>query len=173
MIKRILAVMMILVSTGAAAQHANGSMQPTEVGQAQFAAIAEIVERLRNDQSTDWQTVDIDALRSHLVDMNNVTTAAIVDQIVDDKSISFVVTGDVATALSIQTMVIAHSPMLQQATGWDVVAKSDPSGATMVITTESPDQMSEIIGLGFFGVMTIGAHHQQHHLLIAGGRSPH
>jgi hypothetical protein len=28
-------------------------------------------------------------------------------------------------------------------------------------------------GLGLFGVLTVGMHHQEHHLMIARGDSPH
>ena len=32
---------------------------------------------------------------------------------------------------------------------------------------------AQIQGLGFFGLMTIGAHHQAHHLMMAKGAAPH
>ena len=32
---------------------------------------------------------------------------------------------------------------------------------------------AQIQGLGFFGLMTIGAHHQEHHLMMAKGAGPH
>ena len=47
----------------------------TQPGQGAFAAIQEIVEILAADPKTDWSKVNIDALRQHLIDMNNVTLA--------------------------------------------------------------------------------------------------
>ena len=48
----------------------------TEGGQAAFAAIQEIVSVLLADPQTDWDKVNIEALRQHLIDMDNVTLRA-------------------------------------------------------------------------------------------------
>lgn len=170
---RLLSVAMVFVASSALAQHAHPSSSPSETGQSQFAAIAEIVTLLRGDEDTDWPQVDIRALRDHLVDMDNVTTRASVTRSVDKLSVTFSVTGDDVVAASIGRMVLAHSPMLQQATGWTVVALEQPNGAMMVVDVVSEEDLRQVEGLGFFGLMTIGAHHQQHHVMIATGRSPH
>jgi hypothetical protein len=47
-----------------------------EGGQSAFAAIQEIVAQLMADPTTDWSRVDIEALRQHLIDMDNVTLRA-------------------------------------------------------------------------------------------------
>jgi hypothetical protein len=83
------------------------------------------------------------------------------------------VTGDANVAPSIQRMLLAHSPMLEQETGWSVAAKATAQGATMEIHVASQDELTQIKALGIFGIMTIGAHHQEHHMLIATGQSPH
>jgi hypothetical protein len=37
-----------------------------------------------------------------------------------------------------------------------------------------PDKdAAKLRGLGFFGVLALGMHHQAHHLMIARGQSPH
>jgi len=169
----LLTATIVLWSTGAMAQHAPASANPIESGQAQFAAIAEIVTYLRSDPKTDWSKVDIKALRDHLVDMDSVTTKAEVALTIDGMTVTFAITGDDPTAASIQRMVLAHSPMLQQSTGWSVTAYELPGGATMVVKATSQDILNQVTGLGFFGLMTVGAHHQQHHLMIAMGHSPH
>ena len=69
--------------------------------------------------------------------------------------------------------MLAHSPMLQASSDWIVIAKELNDGATMLVQVGSEDELNQVLGLGFFGLMTIGAHHQQHHLMIATGRSPH
>ncbi|MCF6445194.1 hypothetical protein [Nereida sp. MMG025] len=166
-------VSLILVATSAIAQHSHQSTAPAETGQAQFAAIAEIVTMLRHDPDTDWSSVDIAALRDHLVDMDNVTSMASVEVIEDGSTVTFIVTGEAEVAGSIQRMVLAHSPMLAQSAGWSVSATPEDDGASMTVQVQSEQELDQVLGLGFFGLMTIGAHHQQHHFMIATGRSPH
>ena len=155
------------------AQHAHTSGSPSETGQSQFAAIAETVTLLRDDPNTDWAQVDIKALRDHLVDMDNVTTRASVERKVDGSSVMFMVSGDDVVVASIRRMVLAHSPMLQGTSDWTVIAGDLGNGAWMLVQVGSDEDLNQVLGLGFFGLMTIGAHHQQHHLMIATGRSPH
>lgn len=142
-------------------------------GSPKFAAIAETVTLLRDDPNTDWAQVDIKALRDHLVDMDNVTTRASVERKVDGSSVMFMVTGDDVVVASIRRMVLAHSPMLQGTSDWTVIAGDLGNGAWMLVQVGSDEDLNQVLGLGFFGLMTIGAHHQQHHLMIATGRSPH
>ena len=169
----IISATMMLMATSAIAQHAHQSSLPSETGQSQFAAIAEIVTLLRDDPKTDWGQVDIKALRDHLVDMDNVTTKASVERNFEGQSTTFTVTGDKMVAASIQRMVLAHGSMLQETSHRTVRTQEIETGATMTIVVGSQLEMQQVSGLGFFGLMTIGAHHQQHHLMIATGRSPH
>lgn len=164
---------LMLMASSAMSQHAHRPDKVTESGQSQFAAIAEIVALLRDDPMTEWKNVDIAALRDHLLDMDTVTTQASVEPTTKGLTITFKVTGNELVAPSIQRMVLAHSPMLQSAAGWSVVSKKQANGANMEITVKSQGDLDEVSGLGFFGVMTVGAHHQQHHLMIAKGNSPH
>ena len=169
----LLSAAMMFVASNAMAQHAHTSGSPSETGQSQFAAIAEIATLLRDDPNTDWAQVDIKALRDHLVDMDNVTTKASVERTVDGASVTFMITGEQVIAASIRRMVLAHSPMLQGSSDWTVTAEEMEAGASMLVQVGSEEELSQVLGLGFFGLMTIGAHHQQHHLMIATGRSPH
>ena len=169
----LLSAAIMFAATNAMAQHAHTSGSPVEAGQSQFAAIAEIVTLLRDDPETNWAQVDIKALRDHLVDMDNVTTRASVERTIDGMSATFVVTGDQVVAASIRRMVLAHSPMLQGSSEWTVTAGEMEGGASMLVQTDSEEELNQVLGLGFFGLMTIGAHHQQHHLMIATGQSPH
>ena len=105
--------------------------------------------------------------------MDNVTTRASVEQTVDGMSATFVVIGDQVVAASIRRMVLAHSPMLQGSSDWTVTAVEIEGGASMLVQVGSNEELNQVLGLGFFGLTTIGAHHRQHHLMIAIGRSPH
>ena len=107
--------------SGGAMDHAGGDItMPTEGGQSAFTAIAEIVDILRADPGTDWNRVDIESLRQHLIDMDAVTLRAIVSD--------------------------------QPVTGPDAAM---------------------IRSLGFIGVMSLGMHHQAHHIALARGVDPH
>lgn len=169
----LLSAAMMFVASNAMAQHAHTSGSPSETGQSQFAAIAEIVTLLRDDPNTDWEQVDIKALRDHLVDMDNVTTRASVERAVDGTGVTFIVTGDDVVVASIRRMVLAHSTTLQGISDWTVTAGEMEGGASMLVLVGSDKDLNQILGLGFFGLMTIGAHHQRHHLLIAKGNSLH
>ena len=83
------------------------------------------------------------------------------------------ITGDEVVALSIRRIMLAHSPVLQGLSDWTVIAEEVESGATMVVRASSEDEMGQMLGLGFFGLMTIRAHHQHYHLTIATGQSLH
>ncbi|MEP2897059.1 hypothetical protein [Roseibium sp.] len=43
----------------------------------------------------------------------------------------------------------------------------------MRIEVQTEQELARVLGLGFFGVMAIGAHHQAHHIQMASGEDPH
>ena len=45
-------------------------------------------------------------------------------------------------------------------------------GASLTVRTPAKDA-DKLKGLGFFGVLALGTHHQIHHLMIARGMHPH
>jgi hypothetical protein len=147
---------------------------PREAGQSAFAAIQEIVVLLEADPKTDWSHVDIEALRQHLIDMHNVTLDAKVSSTDAGGGVRFEATGDTpAITASIRRMVLAHAMTMDGVNGWRLEASEIPDGAALKVIPASADDLDKIRGLGFIGVMTVGMHHQQHHLAIARGRSPH
>lgn len=144
-----------------------------EGGQAAFAAIQEIVTLLAADPNTDWTKVDIEALRQHLIDMDNVTLHAVVASTPLPEGASFSVSSDdPAVRASIQRMVMAHASTMNGANGWALKAQNTDQGATLVVTGV-PADAPKIQGLGFIGVLTLGMHHQAHHLMLARGMNPH
>jgi hypothetical protein len=145
----------------------------TEPGQGAFAAIQEIVDILAADPRTDWSKVDIDALRAHLVDMDNVTLRARVATIPVKGGLRFVVTGQGDVAGSIDRMVRAHAATMNGMNGMTIVAGAHKGGAVMTVTVKSKADLARLKAIGFFGVMALGMHHQAHHLMIASGHSPH
>ena len=151
---------------------AAGASVPTEPGQGAFAAIQEIVAILEADPDTDWSKVDIDALRAHLVDMNAVTLAADVKSEPVAGGTRFLVTGSGAVRDSVRRMVKAHAAAMNEVDGWRFEASDIDGGASLTVWPPAKDA-AKLRGLGFFGLMAQGMHHQQHHLMIARGENPH
>ena len=147
------------------------SSGPTEAGEGAFAAIQEIVALLNADPKTDWSKVDIDALRQHLVDMNNVTLKANVTSAPIDAGVRFEVTGEGPVRESIRRMVLAHAATMNGVDGWTFEAKEIEGGASLDVHAP-PRDADKVKGLGFYGIMTLGMHHQAHHLMIARGMKP-
>lgn len=142
---------------------------PTEPGQSGFAAIAEIVEMLNQDASTDWSSINISALREHLVDMNELTLRSTVKAEYGESEAQFFVTGEGRTLTAIQNMVPAHAKELTKFDGWSVTGTRSDGGAVLQINAVTPEDMVKIKGLGFYGLMATGAHHQAHHFAMATG----
>ena len=153
--------------------HGAGPSMPIEVGQGAFAAIAEVVSILESDPATDWTKVDLSALRLHLVDMNRLTLDANTDEVSLEDGLSIVITGVDRTLEAIHCMVPAHAKELDLMPNWSASAETQAAGAKLVVTSDDPDVQAKIRGLGFFGLMATGSHHQDHHLAIARGESVH
>lgn len=157
-----------------AAAGANGmAAMPTESGQAAFGAITEVVAMLQADPRTDWSKVNIDALRDHLVDMDNVTLRARVTNVPVAGGMRFEVAGDGPVRDSIRRMAASHASMADGQDGQHVTVAETPDGATMTVTSDNPADVTRFRALGFFGAMTGGVHHQLHHLMMARGEMHH
>jgi hypothetical protein len=148
---------------------------PTRPGQAAFAAIAEIVAILRADSTTDWTKVDIEGLRQHLIDMDDVTMHAVVRQEAVASGARFTVTGQGRTTAAIRRMAKAHATMVGASDSMRVSVEDVSGGAvvTVVATPATAQGVAQIRGLGFHGLLTLGDHHGPHHLAMARGASGH
>lgn len=150
-----------------------GPSVPQEAGQSAFAAIQEIVLILNEDPATDWARVDLEALRQHLRDMDELTLHAEVAETPIRGGLTVSVTGAGRTLEAIRRMVPAHAVELNQLDGWEAAGTIATGGAEMTVTSDDPDAVQRIRGLGFIGLMATGAHHQAHHLAIARGERAH
>ena len=99
----------------------------TPPGQDAFGTIQEIVQILQSDPKTDWSKVNIDALRQHLIDMNEVTLHAAAAQRMIDNGIEITVTGEGRTLEAIKRMVPAHVNELHEI-GWSAKSEDLPNG---------------------------------------------
>ena len=104
--------------------------------------------------------------------MNNVTLAANVKNEPLDGGIRYSVTGVGPVKDSIRRMVTAHAATMDGVDGWAFKASEIEDGAALTVLVP-PKDADKLRGLGFFGVVTRGMHHQDHHLMIARGDNPH
>jgi hypothetical protein len=147
---------------------------PTMSGQDAFAAIAEIVAILDADPSTDWTKIDLERLRQHLIDMNEVVLHAAVTPSPAPGGLVMDVTGPGRTEQAIRAMVIPHAAELDRMADWSARTEMISGGVRLTVISRLPDDpraVARIRGLGFAGLITVGAHHQPHHLAMARGES--
>jgi hypothetical protein len=143
---------------------------PVETGHFAFAAVKEIVDLLEADPNTDCSKVNIEALRQHLIDMNNVTLFADVKAEPIEGGVRFVMTG--AGADSIRRVTLAHAAMMNGVD--DGALQAEPIGGGAALTVKAPAKhLTKLNALGFVGVLTLGIRHQMHHLMVARGENPH
>lgn len=154
-----------------ASKHGGGN--PTLPGQDAFGAIQEITAILEADPSTDWSSVDITTLRSHLVDMNRLVMDTDVRENTIDGGLEMTITGQGRALQAIQAMVPAHAPMIDGQNGWAAKAEVTANGAMLTVTSVDAKETAHIRGLGFYGLMVSGSHHQIHHLGLARGENVH
>jgi hypothetical protein len=146
---------------------------PTLPGQDAFGAIQEVVAILDADPKTDWSKVDLEALRQHLIDMNEVTLKADAAPKQIDGGLEIAVTGDRRTLAAIQRMVPAWAQTMNGQHGWTAKVASLANGELLTVTATDPKEIEHIRGLGFIGLLVSGSMHQPHHLAMAKGDFDH
>jgi hypothetical protein len=153
--------------------HASGGVT-TLPGQDAFGAIQEIVRILEADPKTDWTKVDLERLRQHLIDMNDVTLRAAVKAEAVPGGLRMDVTGAGRTEKAIRRMVGPHAVELNGMPQWSATTVQIPAGLRLTVVAKNPDDaktVARIRGLGFIGLLVQGGHHQPHHLAMARGET--
>jgi hypothetical protein len=148
--------------------------RPTMPGQDAFGAIAEIVRILEADPATDWTKVDIERLRQHLIDMNEVMLHSVVKQTPVEGGLAMEISGSGRTEQAIRAMVVPHAAELERMPQWSATTEVIPGGVRLTVVAKRPDDtklLARIRALGFAGLITEGAHHQPHHLAMAKGEA--
>ena len=147
---------------------------PTMPGQDAFGAIAEVVQMLDADPSADWSKVDLERLRQHLMDMNEVVLRSQVKQSQVPGGLVMDVTGTGRTEQAIRAMLVPHAAELDRLPAFAAKTEPIPGGLRLTVTAKAPDDakaVARLRGLGFIGLLTAGAHHGPHHLAMAKGES--
>ena len=145
------------------------STTPTMPGQDAFGAMQEIVQILEANPKTDWSKVDLEGLRQHLIDMNEVTLRADTAPKEIDGGLEVTITGSGRTLVAIQRMVPAWASTMNGHQGWVTKAAALPNGELLTVTATDPKEVQHIRGLGFIGLLVSGSDHQPHHLAMAKG----
>jgi hypothetical protein len=167
-----------IVAFAAAPLHAQMSMMehdgplPKQPAQSAYAAIGEIVRILKADSTTDWSKVDLEAVRQHMIDMDEVTMQAAVNQKPVPGGVTMMVTGDAKVAAAIKRMVTSHAGMLDQDPQYHAIVAPIAGGVQLTVTARDPANahlVAMIRGLGFAGLLTEGDHHARHHMALARG----
>lgn len=156
--------------------HMGSAPSAAPAGQDAYAALAAIVAALEADSTTDWTKVNIEALRQHLIAMNDVTLGARSRQTDVPGGARMEVTGDGRVAESIRSMLHSHAKMLNGLGPYRSTVDDIPGGVRFTVTASDPRDtktVAKIRGLGFSGLLTLGAHHAQHHLALARGQTMH
>lgn len=150
-----------------------GLNAPTLAGQDAFGAVQEIVRILEADSTTDWSKVNFEALRQHLIDMDEVTLRANAPATSVDGGLEIAITGESRTLAAIQRMIPDHAQELNQMNGWHATTQMLPDGVRLTVTSSDPKEIAHIRGLGFIGLLVGGSHHQPHHLAMAKNEMVH
>ena len=149
-----------------------GAAVPALSGQDAFGAIQEVVRILEADPATDWNKVNLERLRQHLIDMNEVTLRSEVKAVTVPGGLAMDVTGSGRVEEAIRGMVVPHAKELDQMKEWSARTERIPGGLRLTVVARNPDDVrtvARIRGLGFIGLLVQGAHHQPHHLAMARG----
>ncbi len=151
------------------------SIPLTMPGNDAFGAIQELTAILLVDPETDWRRVNLEALRVHLADMENMTLRVdVVEQSETPAGVRVVIEPqDERTLASLRRVFAAHPAQLAAETGWTMSVLEENGCFILTIETENPNEIEMIRGLGYIGAMAIGEHHKIHHRMIATGANPH
>ena len=147
---------------------------PTLPGQDAFGAIAEVVRLLEADPGTDWSRVDLERLRQHLIDMNEVVLRSAVKASTVPGCLAMEITGPARTEQALGAMVAPHAAELDRMPEWAARTEPIPGGLRLTVTARTPEDgkmMARIRGLGFVGLLVQGGYHGPHHLAMARGEA--
>jgi hypothetical protein len=152
----------------------NSNSVLSEAGTDPFAVIQEAIALLEANSDTDWSAVNIEALRSHLVEMQDMTLNVTVEQ--QPINLGFMAVITPTTNRAVQSMIrvlSAHPSQMKIETGWDMTVTNNNGIFTITVTTDQLLDVDKIRGLGYIGIMAYGKHHQPHHWAMASGENPH
>ncbi|MEM7257667.1 MAG: hypothetical protein AAF404_09790 [Pseudomonadota bacterium] len=154
--------------------HAPEGGMPLEGGQAAFSALIEMIALLEADQDTDWSSVTIDALHLHLQDMNRlVLQTQAKTSTASDGSVEFNAVAQGAALEALHRMVPMHADLIARSRNLQIATAPHSQGVRVKISDLNQQQSQKLSALGFYGFMSLDAHHQAHHYQMATGGAMH
>ncbi|HIF88415.1 MAG TPA: hypothetical protein EYG22_07870 [Candidatus Thioglobus sp.] len=148
----------------------------TEAGTDPFAVIQEVIAALEANDATDWSKVNIEALRQHLTEMQDMSLNVDVSQRKIENGFEAIIAPTTTRAnRSLNRVLSVHPAQMESETGWKMAVKTNSEGNVyrIVVTASTPEDIAKIQGLGYIGIMAYGNHHQPHHWAMASGDNPH
>lgn len=147
----------------------------TEAGNDIFGTIQEVIVNLNASPNTDWTKVDMPALKMHLFDMRDMTINI---EVVSQKALHngseiLIRPTDERARQAMERILSAHPAQLKKEAKWEMQVQKKGLQYLLTTTTDKPEEVSKIIGLGYIGLMAYGRHHQAHHFSLATGGNPH
>ncbi len=112
---------------------------------------------LKQNSRTDWSKVNIEALRQHLIDMNNVTLATKIKSEPIEGGMRFLVTGGGDRFDT--CMLSAHAATMDGIGEWHFSVREADGGAIFTVRVP-PQDAKKLRGLDFIGAMSRGMHHR-------------
>jgi len=147
----------------------------TQAGNDIFATIQEVIVKLDNNPDTDWHKVNIEALRQHLLDMNDMAIhVEVINQKVLKNGLEVVVRPlTIRAETTLERVFKAHPYHLGRGTGWDMQVVRKGKQFIVTTITEKTEDVAKIVALSYIGLMAYGNHHQPHHWAISTKQNPH
>jgi len=147
----------------------------TEPGNDAFGTIQEVIAKLNKNPNTDWKQVNLEALRQHLLDMNDMTfNVEVISQKPIHNGLEAIVKPTTPRAtIALEKIFKAHPYWIKKEAGWTMHVKKNNDQYILTTTSENPKDTDKIRGLGYIGLMAYGTHHQSHHWAMATGKNPH
>ena len=153
----------------------DGKIALLEAGNDAFGTIQEVIKKLESDPETDWSKVDIEALRVHLSDMQDMTiNIEVISQNDIPNGVETTIKATTPRAYkALKRAFMAHPKQLKKDTGWNMKVEEKNKNFIIKATTSKKNEIAKLRGLGYIGLMAYGSHHQPHHWMIATGKNPH
>ena len=147
----------------------------TEAGNDAFGTIQEIITLLQGDPTVEWRKVNLEALRRHLLAMQDMTlNVDVLSQAAIENGFMAIVSPHSTRAkASLSSVFAAHPKMLAIESGFKMTVIEESDHFKITVTTPHSKDIERLQGLGYIGIMALGSHHQAHHLAIAKGIAVH
>lgn len=147
----------------------------TEAGNDLFGTVQEVIRQLESRPDIEWESVDLEALRQHLLDMRDMSeNVEVLNQTAIENGSLINLTAVTPRAHNaLRRVFAAHPAQLKLETGWEMQVTEENGTFTLVTISSNPTEANKIRGLGYIGLMAWGNHHQPHHWAMATGQNPH